>query len=141
MQNRTVAILFHDTTTPAEARDYRIWHCAQVWRRLGLDVKFAYGHAVPIQADLLIPQVDLSVLPGAYRRTVNSHHSVVNRNVADTLKTSFSRNLVSLNDDYDGPVIVKTNANFGGQPESRALQRLPRHRRFLFRWRMLSLAR
>jgi hypothetical protein len=49
----------------------------------------------------------------------------LNRKVVDISKRRVSRNLVSPEDDYSGPVIVKTNDNFAGVP---IVPETPRHR-------------
>jgi hypothetical protein len=131
-QRHTIAVLFHETTTPNEMPNYRAWHLATVWKEWGMDVLLLRGARGPIDADLLLPQVDLSVVPQRCRCFQNSKSVVLNRNVLDIRKTSFSRNLVSLQDEYNGPVIVKTNANSGGKPENLVLRRLPSHERRVF---------
>jgi hypothetical protein len=57
---------------------------------------------------------------------------VLNRDVLDIRKRTFSRNLVSQTDDYDGPVIIKTDANSGGKPENLVLRRSLWYRRGIF---------
>jgi len=137
-KRRTVAVLFHETTPPRRYASYRIWHCARLWKQWGIDVQFVrYPHA-RIEADLVIPHIDLSVRPEAYRQLLNSTSMVVNRNVTDIRKRSFSRNLVSLDDDYDGPVIVKTDANHGGKPEKNVLRRLPLRTRISSTWQQAA---
>ena len=128
---RTIAIVFHETATSSGISRYRISYCARAWEQQGIDVQIVCGSKVQVSADLVIPQIDLSVVPRAYRRLFGLPGAVVNRGVMDILKSSFSRNLVSLEDDCDGPVIVKTDANYGGEPEERAYRRLPYHRRVL----------
>jgi hypothetical protein len=50
---------------------------------------------------------------------LNDHYPfVMNGRVADTSKRRISRHLVGRDDAYDGPVIVKTNLNFGGMMEA-----------------------
>ena len=44
-------------------RGYRIWHCAQVWKAMGIDVAMQPWNRKPIDAGLVVPQIDLSVLP------------------------------------------------------------------------------
>ena len=133
-KRRTVAVLFHETTPPNKFRSYRIWHYAQHWTQWGIDVQFVQGPDARIEADLLIPHIDLSVFPQEYRPLLSSTSMVINRHLVDIRKSAFSRNLVSLDDEYDGPVIVKTNCNYGGQPEKHALRRLPLHRRISSTW-------
>jgi hypothetical protein len=48
---------------------------------------------------------------------------VINRRVTDISKRRISRNLVRRPGDHPGPVIVKTDRNFGGEVESRLVDR------------------
>ena len=43
--------------------------------------------------------------------------TVVNRRVTDISKRRISTNLVGPHDTYSGPVILKTDRNFGGLPQ------------------------
>ena len=133
-EGASIAILFHETTPPNKFCSYRIWRLAKRWTQWGIDVQFVQGPDARIKADLVIPHIDLSVRPEAYRQLLYSRSMVANRNVTDIRKRSFSRNLVSLDDEYDGPVIVKTDSNHGGKPEKHALRRLPIHKRVASTW-------
>ena len=79
----------------------------------------------PAGIDLIIPQVNLSVRPAAYREYLDAHPRVVNRALVNVRRTTYSQNRVTRDDAYDGPVVVKTNANFGGLPEHRTMMRSP----------------
>jgi hypothetical protein len=136
--SKTIAIVFHETTTQDQMSRYRIWRCAQAWEQMGFSVKMLRWEHKPIEADLLIPQIDLSVLPRKYRQLFSSRSAVANRTVVDIRKSVFSRQLVTVKDAYHGPVIVKTNANYGGYPEWKCYQGLSRNRRRLERVRWLS---
>jgi len=70
------------------------------------------------QFDLLLPHIDLTKVPGKYQHYMERFPKVLNRRVVDISKRHISKNLVSKNSDYKGPVIVKTNANYGGLPET-----------------------
>jgi hypothetical protein len=145
---KTIAILFHHTRRENEISKYRITYCARFWKEAGLRVRIARGLKGRLEADLVIPQIDLSVLPEEYRLLLDRQKLVVNRRVADIRKRSFSPNLLSENDHYEGPVIVKTDANCGGDPEHRALlksmphmQILPHLSRFIRYTRRIIAAR
>lgn len=124
-ETRRIVILFHADERPERLHQYRIWHCVPHWRAAGFDVAMQFGVATPFDADIVIPQIDLSVMPDEYRRALDTYPCVLNRGVGDIRKTTFSRNLVCKQDSYGGPVIVKTNANFGGAPERRLARRQP----------------
>ena len=135
----TVAILFHGSITSEEMRSYRAFRFAEHWKQWGVRVRILHGINEPPNADLLIPQIDLSVMPQAYRDYVEAHPRVVNRGLYDIRRVRFSQNLVARDDAYEGPVVVKTNANFGGLPEHRSMsraqlpKRVPYQLRHLFR--------
>lgn len=124
-ETRRIVILFHADERPERTHEYRIMHSVPHWRAAGFDVALQFGVAAPFEADLVIPQIDLSVMPREYQRALAACPCVVNRDVTDIRKTAFSRNLVRQHDGYEGPVIVKTNANFGGAPERRLARRQP----------------
>ena len=129
MRAKSIAIVFHGSLKDDELSRYRIWHCARIWKQWGIKVKMHLGVDHPVEADLVIPQIDLSVFPPAYCYLLNSRAAVVNREVVDIRKSAFSQNLVSDGDDYQGPVIVKTDANCGGNPEQATAKRRPFHER------------
>jgi hypothetical protein len=58
----------------------------------------------------------------------------LNLNVTDIRKRTISQNQVQPNDDYDGPVIVKTDKNCGGIPESKIYNQALPKRRSLMRY-------
>ena len=68
---------------------------------------------------------DLTVLPRAYTDFYDRFEHVVNRDVVDISKRAFSKLRVKPGDGYEGPVIVKTNANFGALPEYGAVKAAP----------------
>ena len=126
---KTIAVLFHESTPPSRFGDYRVRHCAQFWRQWGIEVRFVQGPNADVEADLLIPHIDLSVIPDSYVLLFDKAKMVVNRHLIDIRKTTFSRNLVTPDDDYDGPVIVKTNLNYAGLPEKHLFGKPPLGRR------------
>jgi hypothetical protein len=106
-------------------RRYRLWHCAEIWIRAGFDVRMVHGPHVPPGTDLVIPHVDLSLLPDEYRPVLDAPGYVLNRRITDIRRRAFSRNLVTPDDGYEGPVIVKTNNNCGSHPERAVLHGQP----------------
>jgi len=117
---------------------------SKAWRDRGLQVLCQYGIKRHPDADLLIPQIDLTHTPSEYFEYICSYSNVVNRNVVDISKRRISEHLLCGNEDYHGPVIVKTDNNFGGLPEctrnelwhlllSRFLERLVSLAEFAFR--------
>jgi hypothetical protein len=88
------------------------------------------GHAVILveglgdwpDGDLAIMHVDLSLIPAAYSDASKRYPLVVNGAATDIRKRRVSRNLVNPGDGWTGPVIIKTDLNYGGIPEWNALQ-------------------
>jgi hypothetical protein len=114
---KRVVILLHECQRRRRAQGYLIHALAEVWRKSGLEVSWQYGTRDRPEADLLIPQVDLTRLPDDYIAYIRSYPNVLNGKVVDISKRSFSEHLLEDGNDYQGPVIVKTNKNFGGWPE------------------------
>lgn len=106
---------------------YMVNTFAERWCALGHEVVRHYGTDNPPPGDLAILHVDLSVTPPEYRALAGRYSKVINGRVHDISKRRFSQLIVASDDPWAGPVIVKTDANFGGQPEqmlrARAAQR------------------
>lgn len=94
--------------------NYRIWAIAANWRAAGIRVEPIWGCPREIDADLLIPHLDVSYIPDDYWAVIQRHPNVLNRHVRDIRKTAYSEHLVRPGGAYDGPVIVKTACNCGG---------------------------
>ncbi len=85
-------------------------------------------------ADVLFLHIDRTVLPDEYVARTAEYPVVINGRAVDISRHRYSMARLSQNDGYDGPVIIKTNANYGGLPERRGqaerrspLARLARH--------------
>jgi hypothetical protein len=114
-----ICVLFHEREAHATSAPYLIWPMCDIWRSTGHEVALQYGPNSPLDADLVLPHIDLTVLPVPYVAALAGHPRVVNRNVTDASKTLITRNRVRAPGDWDGPVIVKTVCNSGGHPERR----------------------
>ena len=128
----TIAVLLDETISEREYPRFRVAHLARRWEKMGFAVRVTRSLGELRDADLVVPQIDRSVLPRKVRKVLAEHPRVVNRRVSEIRRTSFSENLVSGEDAYEGPVLVKTNANCGGIPERKAARRLPLPRRVAF---------
>ncbi len=115
-----VAILLHERQRRIARRGYRIWALERRWEEQGIRVDRVWGPRARIDADILIPHIDLTVMPEEYGAVLDAHPRVVNRAVRDVSKRRISRNLIGEGDAYEGPVIVKTDRNHGGLPEADA---------------------
>ena len=105
---------------PFENFRYMVHPLARHWLEQGLDVQVAHALREPAGEDVLIlPHFDLTVRPASFVDSIARSAHVVNRDVIDVSKRRISGQLVTAPDEYDGPVLVKSNRNFGGWPESK----------------------
>ena len=100
------------------ALPYMVYSLAERWQRAGHSIVVHRGTSVPPAGDLAIVNIDLTVIPPAYRELYARYPRVVNGRVLDVSKRRFSADLLDRYSDWIGPVIVKTDANFGGKPEA-----------------------
>ena len=111
------------------AREYLVDNFARFWREDGLEVVYLYGTDWFVPADLVLVHVDLSVVPESYIEFAARYPIVLNGRVRDIGKSAISGYLVHPGDDWDGPVIVKTDLNSGGYAEYRSSLNNLRRRR------------
>lgn len=112
----TIVILEHALQRGAGI-PYMVHALAERWRGRGHKVLVHHGAGEPPPGDLAVNNVDLTKTPDAYRALFARYPRVVNGAVHDVSKSRFSRDLLARASDWGGPVIVKTEANFGGKPE------------------------
>jgi hypothetical protein len=112
-----IAVLFHAGDRQSNLASYIVHHLAQYWREDGHEVVYLFGTWVFAPADLLLVHVNLSVVPGEYLKFAARYPIALNARVGDIRKSAISRNLVRPGAAWEGPVIVKSNLNYGGQPE------------------------
>ena len=96
---------------------YAIDLYARYWRSNGYKVIDHVGPNSLPAADAIILHVDKTDVPSEYRSLQKGYPKVVNGRALDISRRSFSQLLLSPTDNYKGPVIIKTNANYGGWPE------------------------
>ena len=113
---------------------YLIDAIAERWSGSGYQVLTHYGYENLPSADIVILHVDLTKIPPIYVERLAAYPLVLNRRVLDISKSAFSKHLVTRDEAYDGPVIVKTDANYGGQPETRGrkISRISRWSKLFF---------
>jgi hypothetical protein len=127
---QSIAIITHARDDFA-ANDYFVKLFFPEWERRGIAVHVLRGTDEFRPADIAIMHVNLTVVPPAYRALAARFPVVINGRVDDISKCKVSTHLVHRRDGYDGPVIVKTNLNYGGRPErwlTRSASRLGRLR-------------
>lgn len=111
-----IAILVHDKDT-FKSTGYFLHRIATLWHQQGFQLSVQQGLGRVREVDLAIMHVDRTVTPEPYRKMVAQYPRVLNGKVFDISKRTVSRHLVLPGDDYQGPVIVKTNYNYGGLQE------------------------
>ncbi|MGE5276506.1 MAG: hypothetical protein ACM3SU_05895 [Acidobacteriota bacterium] len=119
---RRIVILVHARDRWAERRPYQIWGIADVWRSWGIEVVVQHGTDRFVDADLVVNHLDLTVVPEPYVRHMARYAAGINRRCVDCSKRVVSTNLLSEGEKWDGPVIVKTNLNYGGALERQVLR-------------------
>lgn len=117
-----ITVLLCEGDDQAKDLPYVIWAMSDAWRAQGHTTEVVRGVPKPGTAlgDVVFLHLDLTVVPEKVLAALQGHPCVVNRFVADISKSRYSRNRVrSRRDKWDGPVIIKTDRNYGGQPEKR----------------------
>lgn len=145
MTPRVLILLSEDDPFPAR-QEYNLFRIAERWPREGIEVAVARGVDQATEADLVFPHVDRTVMPDDYRAYLDRCPRVVNRGVYDLSKRRISTLLTEPGDGWNGPVIVKTDLNYGGLMESDRERQArtgglgPRLRRWVGRHRPPDLA-
>jgi hypothetical protein len=119
MDTPLILILLHQNDKTFDSVSYLIKFLMKEWQAMGCTVDVVRGTRQQRRADLVIPHVNLTITPQEYLDGLRAYPNVVNRHVADISKSRISTHLVRRNDPYTGPVIVKTDRNYGGIPERR----------------------
>ncbi len=86
-----------------------------------MKVTALFGVKSFIPADLAVLHVDLTVVPQEYIEFAHRYPIALNAGLRNIKKSLISRNKVSPGDGYEGPVIVKSDLNYAGQPERKLL--------------------
>ena len=99
------------------------------WRGSGHRVTVVRGLDRNVRGDVAIQHVDCSVVPPDYAELAAGFPVVVNGLPRDIRKRTISRQLVRPGDGWTGPVIIKSDLNFGGIPENMHNQAAAAHQR------------
>jgi len=97
---------------------YLVYAMAERWREAGHRVLVHHGLENAPAGDIAINNIELTRTPDAYATLFTRYPKVINGRVLDVSKSRFSLDLLSPESAWDGPVIVKTDANFCGKPEA-----------------------
>jgi hypothetical protein len=105
------------------SRRYLMREMAEHWRNDGHRVTVVEGLEDWPDADVAVLHVDHSLVPEAYLQQARQRYPrLVNGNAVDIRKRLVSHQLVTRDDAWNGPVIIKTNLNRGGASEMRYLK-------------------
>ncbi|HEX2877952.1 MAG TPA: hypothetical protein VHO25_00310, partial [Polyangiaceae bacterium] len=113
---KRIAVLVHENHHRIR-EDYMVDTYAKFWREDGHEVLTVVGVKEWVPADLVIVHVDLSVVPQEYLDFAARYPAALNARVRDIRKSSISQQLLKRGEGYTGPVIVKSDLNFGGVPD------------------------
>lgn len=113
MRSLTVLTHAHQGLSPG----YFLAALVERWQREGLRVFQHQGLQPPPPADACFLHVDLTRVPSEYLALAAGFPLAFNLRPIDIGKRQISRQLVARDDDYAGPVMVKTDANAFGQRE------------------------
>lgn len=111
-----IVILEHELQRHVDL-PYMVKLFAERWIARGHSVAVHHGTANPPPGDVAILHVDLTIVPDEYRVLAARYPRTVNGNIFDVSKSRISLDMVRQHTIWRGPVIVKTEANFGGKPE------------------------
>jgi hypothetical protein len=117
MAAKRIAVLFHAGDRNSPLSGYIVDHLARVWREDGHEVVYLFGIESYVPADLVLVHVNLSVVPDEYLAFAARYPIVLNGSIRDIRKSAVSTNLVNSSHAWNGPVIVKSDLNSGGEPE------------------------
>jgi hypothetical protein len=110
------------------------------WREAGFETLLLNDPAERVDADAAIVHVDTTVRPEAYDRIADRYPLVVNAAVHDISKRRVSTQFLAPDSAYEGPVILKSDANCFGKPDH-ARNQSPVVRRLCRYWSRIASAR
>lgn len=117
----------------ALGKKYLLSHLADHWRAWGHPVSI--GPLPVLEQGIGLMHVDQTVVSPGYLPKVSAGSSLVNGNVLDISKSSFSSLRLLPDDRWDSPVIVKSNLNYFGNPEHPGLMAKAQRKLEQLTWR------
>ena len=112
-----IAVLIHEHDD-FEGGGYLLRRLCDEWERQGARVSVVrVGQKPWPEAELAILHADITAVGDEYRALLSHYPRVINGRATDVSKRVVSELILARDDEYAGPVIVKTNANFGGLRE------------------------
>ncbi len=115
MANKTIAII---TDKPGIffKTGYFVACLVPYWQERQLKVVIGSKWSLP-KADVAILHVDVTEIPFFFKLLSKVYPIVLNGCFTNNSKRKISKNILSREDNYNGPVIIKTNNNYGGLQE------------------------
>jgi len=129
-----ILILIHRDSI-YEGNDHYLEKISGIWREQGMKITLQRGPGPMVDADVAILHVNATHVPPEYTAYAQRYPVVLNGGVRDISKRRISRHLVHRGDGYEGPVVVKTNGNYGGRCDANLAARKSTVRRLLGQWR------
>jgi hypothetical protein len=119
-------ILHHDRADLRRVETHYVFALCPHWEKQGVEVVHHAGCANLPPADVVLLHVDLSVVPDRFERALRAYPRVWNRTCVDIRKRRLPDRglMISSPMEYAGPVIVKTDLNFGAGPERTLFRKL-----------------
>ena len=114
----------HEATYSPEQRIHMIVLIEDILEASGVEVVHLASTDQYIQADLLFVHVDRSIVSSETCSFALHYPNAVNAYATDIRKARYIDGLLGRNDAHDGPVIVKTDLNYAGQPERNSQNRV-----------------
>ena len=117
MKKSRIAILLHENDKERMLQSSLIYSMAEYWKRDGHEVIYLYGTETFLPADLIFVHVDLSVVPDSYLEFARQYPIAINGKIKDVRKSVINRTHLQPDNNWNGPVIVKSDLNCAGIPE------------------------
>jgi hypothetical protein len=112
-----LAILTHKNSFAFNKERYLMRFLCERWQARGNRVSIISDIQQKLDADAILLHVDLTTITDDYLQYLDSYPRSINKQTRNIAKTSFSQQLLTRDSGYHGPVIIKTDANYGGKPD------------------------
>ena len=99
---------------------YMLYPLLQCWQDQG--IRITTGPVTRLDADIGLLHINNTWIAPEVLPSNPKQHPIINGSVLDISKRRISRHILAENSNYNGPVIIKTNANYFGKRE---FQKLP----------------
>lgn len=113
-----IAVITHESDNFAGWK-YLLKTLIGAWKQQGIETVVVKKPQDYVPADAAFVHVDLTVVPQETIDLAGRYPVAINRRAVDTRKRAYSKLLLDEDSNYNGPVIVKTDANCGGWREFR----------------------